>query len=210
MSAGPLAAAFAAAAAFSASAFAAAAAFSVSAFTAAFTALCPLSAPSFTASFTAAAFSASALKAAFFASAAASIAASLRYGATEAGACRMRRMHTAHAAVTSAANARQTPSAMNTPTLESELPLGVEGGDGGEATATVGTDSTVMPSAVEAEAAVARLEASEVSTAAAVVVAGTAMTAVMITLAASTLMVTAEASTSAAVAMFWIKFGVSE
>ena len=48
----------------------------------------------------------------------------------------------------------------------------------------VGTVSTVMPSAVEAAAAVARVEVSEVCTAAGVVEAGTTMVAVMSTLAA--------------------------
>ena len=38
------------------------------------------------------------------------------------------------------------------------------GGGGGEAIATVGTDSTVTPSAVEAASVVARLEESEVCT----------------------------------------------
>ena len=61
----------------------------------------------------------------------------------------------------------------------------------------VGTDSTVTPSAVEAVAAVPRLEESEVCTAAVVVEVGTAMMAVMSTLAAATVMVTAEGSTPA-------------
>eukprot|EP00964_Phaeocystis_antarctica_P107457 scaffold72176_cov68-Phaeocystis_antarctica.AAC.2 len=46
-----------------------------------------------------------------------------------------------------------------------------------------GADSTVMPSAAEAAAAVPRVDASEVCSTAAVVSAGTAMVAVMITLA---------------------------
>ena len=67
-------------------------------------------------------------------------------------------------------------------------------------TTIVGTVSTVTPSAEEAEAAVPRLEESEVCTAVEVVEAGTAMVAVMVTLAAVMVMVTAEASTPAAMA----------
>ena len=52
---------------------------------------------------------------------------------------------------------------------------------------TVGSDSTVMPSAAEAAAAVPRLEESLVCTLAAVE-AGTVIVAVMITLAAATVM----------------------
>ena len=74
----------------------------------------------------------------------------------------------------------------------------------------LGSDSTVMPSAAEAAAAVPRVEASEVCTAAGVVEAGTAMVAVMITEAAATLMVTSEASsTPAAVAIFSRRLVVS-
>ena len=62
---------------------------------------------------------------------------------------------------------------------------------------TVGVLSTVMPSASEAPAAVARLSERAACTADAVVEAGTAMVAVMRTLAAATLMVTSEASTLA-------------
>ena len=62
---------------------------------------------------------------------------------------------------------------------------------------TVGVPSTVMPSAVEAAAALESSEASADCTADAVVEAGTAMVAVMITEAAATLMLTSEASTPA-------------
>ena len=74
----------------------------------------------------------------------------------------------------------------------------------------LGSDSTVMPSAAEAAAAVPRVEASEVCTASAVVEAGTAMVAVMMTLAAVTLMVTSEmSSTPAALAIFCSRLVVS-
>ena len=83
------------------------------------------------------------------------------------------------------------------------------GGGGGEAIEIVGTASTATPSAVEAAAAVPRVEASEACTVTAAEEAGTAMLAVMITLAAATLIVTSEASTPAAVAMFCRKDEVS-
>ena len=76
--------------------------------------------------------------------------------------------------------------------------------------ATVGTDSTVMPSTVEAASAVASLEESEVCTAVAVVEAGTAMRAVIITLAAATLIVTSDLSMPAAAATLCCKLEVSE
>eukprot|EP00964_Phaeocystis_antarctica_P022436 scaffold12455_cov62-Phaeocystis_antarctica.AAC.3 len=76
--------------------------------------------------------------------------------------------------------------------------------------ATVGTDSTVMPSTAEAASAVASLEESEVCTAVAVVEAGTAMLAVIITLAAATLIVTNDLSTPAAAATLCCKLEVSE
>ena len=75
---------------------------------------------------------------------------------------------------------------------------------------TVGTDSTVRPSTVEAASAVASLEESEVCTAVAVVEAGTAMLAVMITLAAATLIVTSDLSMPAAAATLCCKLEVSE
>ena len=62
---------------------------------------------------------------------------------------------------------------------------------------TVGMPSTTMPSAVEAAAALESPEASADCTADAVVEAGTAMVAVMITEAAATLMLTSDASTPA-------------
>ena len=73
----------------------------------------------------------------------------------------------------------------------------------------VGTSSTVMPSAVEASAAVPKLEESEVCTASAVVEAGTAMVAVMRTLAAATRIVTSDWSTPAALATFCCKLDLS-
>ena len=74
----------------------------------------------------------------------------------------------------------------------------------------VGADSTVIPSNLEAAAAVPRLEESVPCTATAVVPAGTAMVAVMITLAAATRIVTSDLSTPAAVASFSCKLEVSE
>merc|ERR1740130_2571173 len=62
----------------------------------------------------------------------------------------------------------------------------------------VGSDSTVIPSAAEAVAAVPSFEESKVCTDAAVVPAGTLMVAVMITLAAATLIVTSDMETPAA------------
>ena len=87
-------------------------------------------------------------------------------------------------------------------------------GDGGGSrwpgdSVMLGSDSTVMPSAAEAAAAVPRVEVSEVCTAAGVVEAGTTMVAVMSTLAAVTLMVTSEASTPAASAIFCRRLVVS-
>ena len=76
-------------------------------------------------------------------------------------------------------------------------------------TVMVGISSTVMPSAVEAAAAVPRLEESEVFSWSAVLEAGTAMVAVMRTLAAVTWMVTSDLSTPAAVATFCCKLDLS-
>ena len=97
---------------------------------------------------------------------------------------------------------------------------GGDGGGGGpagggscggcEATPTVGTSSTVTPSAMEASSAVERLEESEFCTAAAVVEAGTVRVAVMRTLAAATLITTSDLSMPAAVATFCCKLEVSE
>eukprot|EP00964_Phaeocystis_antarctica_P122339 scaffold85992_cov63-Phaeocystis_antarctica.AAC.10 len=86
---------------------------------------------------------------------------------------------------------------------------GAAGPPGSDPSATVGTSSTVTPSAVEASAAVPRLEESEVCTASAVVEAGTAMVAVMSTLPAATLIVTSDLSTPAAVATFCCKLDLS-
>eukprot|EP00964_Phaeocystis_antarctica_P047994 scaffold27789_cov48-Phaeocystis_antarctica.AAC.5 len=74
----------------------------------------------------------------------------------------------------------------------------------------VGSDSTVIPSAAEAVAAVPRFEESDACTAVAVVAAGTAMVAVMITLAAATRIVTTDLSTPAAVATACCRLEVSE
>ena len=68
----------------------------------------------------------------------------------------------------------------------------------------------MMPSAAEAAVAVPRVEDSKVCTAAAVVEAGTAMVAVMITLAAAKLIVTWDLSTPAAVAILCCKLEVSK
>jgi len=68
----------------------------------------------------------------------------------------------------------------------------------------------VIPSASEAVAAVPRVEESNACTAVAVVEAGTAMVAVMITLAAATSMVTSDLSTPAAVAILACRIEVSE
>ena len=67
-----------------------------------------------------------------------------------------------------------------------------------------------MPSAAEAAAGVPKVVSSEVNIAAAVVVAGTATAAVMITLAAATPIVTSDLETLAAVAMPCCKLEVSE
>ena len=87
---------------------------------------------------------------------------------------------------------------------------GGSGGGGGEAASTVGTISAVTPSAVEASAAVDRLDERDICTAAVVVEAGTAMIAVMRTLAAATLIVTSDLSMPATVAIFCCKLEVSE
>ena len=96
----------------------------------------------------------------------------------------------------------QRPSQLNEPE---------SGGlSGSSPRATVGASSTVMPSAAEASAAVPSVEESEACTAAAVVEAGTAMLAVMITLAAATLIVTSDLSTPAAAATLCCKLEVSK
>ena len=79
------------------------------------------------------------------------------------------------------------------------------GGGGGAATKMEGTDSTAIPSAVEAVAMLKRLDESEIVTAFTVVM-GTVMVAVMSTLAAATRTVTRDASTLAILAIeAWIE-----
>ena len=73
----------------------------------------------------------------------------------------------------------------------------------------VGIPSTEMPSALEAASAVRRVEESEAFTAAAVVEAGTAMVAVMITLAAAMVMVTGSLYPPAAAPIFCSKFDLA-
>ena len=72
-----------------------------------------------------------------------------------------------------------------------------------------GFDTTVMPSAVEAASVVSKWEASELCILSAVMEAGTAMVAVMITLAAVTLIATSDLSTPAALATFCFKLDLS-
>eukprot|EP00964_Phaeocystis_antarctica_P108009 scaffold72664_cov57-Phaeocystis_antarctica.AAC.1 len=74
----------------------------------------------------------------------------------------------------------------------------------------MGSDSTEMPSAMVALAAVPRLEESNSSTAVALLEAGTVIVAVMITLAAVMLMETKEASTPAMVAILPSRSEMSE
>ena len=74
----------------------------------------------------------------------------------------------------------------------------------------LGSDSTVMPSAAEAAAAVPRVDLSLACTAVGVVEAGTAIVAVMITLAGATRMDTEAASTLALAAIELRRAEVSE
>ena len=75
----------------------------------------------------------------------------------------------------------------------------------------MGDDSTMTPSTAEADSAVApNVDNSELCTAEAVVAAGTAMVAVMITLAAATRMDTEAASTPALAAIESRRSEVSE
>ena len=67
----------------------------------------------------------------------------------------------------------------------------------------------MMPSAVEAALAVSKRAASELCTLSAVMEAGTAMVAVMITLAAVTWIVTNDLSTPATLATFCFKLDLS-
>ena len=80
---------------------------------------------------------------------------------------------------------------------------GLGGGDGrGEAIVMMGSDTIVMPSAVEADAASPRLDASEDCISVGFVEAGTSKVAVMTTLPASTAMLTSAGSMPAAAANF--------
>jgi len=74
---------------------------------------------------------------------------------------------------------------------------GGNGRGGDETTSIVGVVSTAMLSAVLAEDALLKLAASKAFTASAVVAAGTAISAVMMTLAAAIWMLTSDASTPA-------------
>ena len=94
----------------------------------------------------------------------------------------------------------ESPSTLDTPASVTDLGLEIS---------TVGSDSTVMPSAAEAAAAVPRLEKSSPSTLAALE-AGTVIVAVMITLAASTLMTVDEGATPAVSAIERRRAVVSE
>ena len=89
---------------------------------------------------------------------------------------------------------------------------GTEGGaEGGEAITTMGDDSTMTPSAAEAESAeTPSVDNSELCTAEAVVAAGTAIVAVISTLEAATRISTSSSSTPAASATFCRKLEVSE
>jgi len=122
-----------------------------------------------------------------------------------------RHMKAAIAASASNATPPSTRPMMSAESVPPDEPLTSDGGaTGGELSATVGTSSTVTPSAAEASSMVPRLEESEVCTLSAVIEAGTAMVAVMRTLAAVTRIVTSDLSTPAAVAIFCCKLEVSE
>ena len=79
----------------------------------------------------------------------------------------------------------------------------------GDSTAMVGSDSTLMPSSVEAAAAVPKVVVSELIISSTVIEAGMEMVAVMRTLAAATLIVTSDLSTPAASATFCCQLDVS-
>ena len=83
--------------------------------------------------------------------------------------------------------------------------VGGGGGVGGASTVMEGYVTILMPSALEASAGSPRLEESISCTVVAVVEAGTAMVAVMITLPAATSTVTSDLSTPAALAKFCFK-----
>ena len=87
-----------------------------------------------------------------------------------------------------------------------------EGGGGGlesgamvDTSSMVGTFSTVMPNAMEADSAVPRLEESEVRISSTVMEAGMVMVAMMSTLAAATSILTSDLSTLTALAIFCCK-----
>eukprot|EP00964_Phaeocystis_antarctica_P113276 scaffold77327_cov81-Phaeocystis_antarctica.AAC.2 len=96
----------------------------------------------------------------------------------------------------------ESPSMLDAPTPVRAFGVALE-------TVTVGSDSTVMPSAAEAAAAVPSLEESLVCTLAAVE-AGTVIVAVMITLAAATVMTVDEGATPALAAIERRRAVVSE
>jgi len=82
---------------------------------------------------------------------------------------------------------------------------GLESGAMVDTTSMVGTFSTVMPNAVEADSAVPRLEESDFRIASTVMEAGMVMVAVMSTLAAATSTLTSDLSTPTALAIFCCK-----
>ena len=95
---------------------------------------------------------------------------------------------TTHTAITIISKTKAKPPAA-APTMTPTFPESDDSSDdscGASVATVVGADSTVIPSNSEAAAAVPRLEESVPCTATAVVPAGTAMVAVMITLAAAT------------------------
>ena len=99
----------------------------------------------------------------------------------------------------------ESPSILDAPTPVRAFGVALEAVE----VVTVGADSTVMPSAAEAAAAVPRLEESLVCTLAAVE-AGTVIVAVMITLAAATVMTVDEGATPALAAIERRRAVVSE
>jgi len=78
-----------------------------------------------------------------------------------------------------------------------------------DSTEMVGSDSTVMPSAVEAASAVPKVEVSEVCIASTVMEAGMEMVTVMRTLAAATRIMTSDLSTPVASATFCCQLNLS-
>ena len=89
--------------------------------------------------------------------------------------------------------------------------MGEGGGDEAISIISIwGVYTTVISSCLDAASAEGRLVEMDSCTDTAVMTAGTAMVAVMITLAAATLIVMSDLSTPAAVAIFCCKFDVSE